>query len=290
MTGTTSGKPFFRIASGCPERFGGRQGLTTRPALGYLIPMNINLTPQDRIALVKGIFTRVAPKYDLLNHLLSLNRDAFWRQAAARRTKLFRTGRILDIASGTGDLALTLAEVRPEAKVLAADFTYAMLDLARSKVDQRGLAGRILVAQADAMRLPFASESFDSVTIAFGIRNIPDREAALREMLRVLAPGGRAVILELTFPRWSFIRRVYHSYLNRLIPKLGGAVSGHALAYQYLADSIMEFPDPEDFRRLMVRAGFENTRILKMTFGVAVIHWGERPAVSASEWRTGPAS
>ncbi len=239
--------------------------------------MKINLPPQDRIALVQGIFSRVAPTYDLLNHLLSLGRDVFWRKATARRVRLFRTNRVLDIASGTGDLALILAETHPGARVVGGDFTYAMLEVARRKLKLKKNLQNIQFVGADALNLPLPDGSFDSTTIAFGIRNIPDRLAALREMARVLTPGGRALVLELTFPRWSFIRRFYNTYLNRLLPKVGGLVSGQALAYQYLADSIMEFPEPEEFAGLMAEAGLVRASWKKMTFGIVVLHWAEKP-------------
>lgn len=239
--------------------------------------MKINLEPPDRIALVQGLFSRAAPRYDLLNHVMSLRRDVFWRRAAARRTKAFETGRILDLAAGTGDLTLALAEARPEAHVVGADFTQAMLDLAQKKVQDQGRTGKVSLVGADGLRLPFPDRSFDSVTMAFGIRNIPDPQAALKEMFRILVPRGRAVILELTFPRWSIVRRAYDLYLNRLIPRLGGMISGQTMAYQYLADSIMDFPSPEKFLNIMAQAGFHRVRFLRLTFGVAALHWGERP-------------
>ncbi|MEW5722495.1 MAG: class I SAM-dependent methyltransferase [Thermodesulfobacteriota bacterium] len=239
--------------------------------------MRVNLETKDRIALVRGIFSRVALKYDLLNHVFSLGRDGFWRKAAAGRVKIFQTHRVLDLACGTGDQALALAKARPAARVVGVDFTFPMLERARDKVGKKDLAGRVRLTAADALCLPFPDGSFDSLTMAFGIRNIPDHETALAEMLRVLVPGGRVLILELTFPRWSFIRRLYHSYLYRCIPRLGGLVSGQTLAYRYLADSIMDFPSPEEFRGKMVRAGFVNTGWLKLTLGVAALHWGEKP-------------
>jgi demethylmenaquinone methyltransferase/2-methoxy-6-polyprenyl-1,4-benzoquinol methylase len=238
--------------------------------------MRIKMADTERTELVQNIFTRIVHRYDLLNHLLSLGRDVFWRRAAARRIKSFRTKRILDLASGTGDMALTLAEQHHETAVFALDFNYPMLARARDKITDSRYHNRIKVNVGDALHLPFAAQTFDSLTMAFGIRNIPDRVQALNEMLRVLVPGGKAVILELTFPRWSFIRRLYATYLNRLIPWLGGLISGQGQAYQYLADSIMDFPDPARFCRIMSEAGFCRTGFLKLTFGIAVIHWGEK--------------
>ena len=124
--------------------------------------------------------------------------------------------------------------------------------------------------------MPLADGSVDTVAMAFGIRNIPDRARAFSEMLRVLSPGGRALILELTFPRWSFIRNFYQTYLTRLIPKVGGLISGQTAAYQYLADSILDFPDPVEFQKQIAAAGFERTGFIKYTFGIAVLHWAEK--------------
>ena len=240
--------------------------------------MRIDLAPEDRTRLVRRIFGRIVPMYDLLNRTLSLGRDAFWRRASAARAEAVRTGLFLDLAGGTGDQALALARTHEKARIVCADFTYPMLTRAAAKIEQRGLAGRVFPTTADACQLPFPDSFFDAVTMSFGIRNIPDKKKALAEMLRVLAPGGRVLILELIFPRWSALRRIYQTYLNRLIPVLGGAVSGDQDAYQYLADSIMDFPAPQDFRQTLDEAGFIRTGFKPYTFGVAVLFWGEKPA------------
>ena len=242
--------------------------------------MRIEMAAKERIELVQNIFTRIVHRYDLLNHLLSLGRDVFWRRAAARRIKMFHTGKILDLASGTGDMALTLAELHDQAAIFGVDFNYPMLARANEKIKAGPYHNRVKVNVGDALLLPFADQTFDSLTMAFGIRNIPDRVQALHEMQRVLVPGGRAVMLELTFPRWSFIRRFYTTYLDKLIPRLGGLISGQGQAYQYLADSIMDFPEPADFCQLMSDAGFSKTGFLQLTFGIAVIHWGETSKIS----------
>lgn len=238
--------------------------------------MRVNLEANERIDLVKNIFARVVPQYDFLNHFLSLGQDVFWRNATARRAKLFKTNRILDIACGTGDLAIALKNEHPDAYVTGIDFTFPMLEKADEKLASKKIQS-ISTACADALRLPFKDESFDSATIAFGIRNIPDRLKALQEMHRILQPGGNVLVLELTFPRVHMIRRFYDTYLNRLLPKLGGMVSGYGLAYQYLADSIMDFPDPEEFRMLLKQAGFVKAGFRKYTFGIATLHWAEKP-------------
>ena len=238
--------------------------------------MRVPLEARERTALVRGIFSRVVKRYDLLNHVLSLGRDVFWRRVAARKTGNDKTGRLLDLACGTGDQALALLEANPSARVTGLDFTHPMLVRASEKLKEKNLSGSIDLINGDALALPFPDCSFDAVTMAFGIRNIPDKEAALREMRRVLVPGGRAVILELAFPRWPLVENFYRVYLTRLIPKLGWLISGHALAYQYLADSILDHPDPRTFKNMMSEAGFAEAAYHKMTFGIAVIHFGKK--------------
>jgi demethylmenaquinone methyltransferase/2-methoxy-6-polyprenyl-1,4-benzoquinol methylase len=236
----------------------------------------VKLSSEERVFFVQDMFTRLASRYDLFNRIASLGRDNFWRKATARRIKLVKTSRILDLAAGTGDQSLANALVNPGARVVGTDFLYSMLEIFKGKIKEKAMSGRIVTTAADALRLPFPDESFDSTTISFGIRNIPDHLAALKEMNRVLVPGGRSLVLELTFPRWSLIHRLYDTYLNRFIPILGSLISRNPQAYQYLADSIMDFPSPEEFCRLMETAGFSRTGYTKMTFGVVVIHWGDK--------------
>jgi len=233
-----------------------------------------------RKTLVRDIFAGVAPRYDLLNRLLSLGCDVLWRKATARRTKLFQTNRILDVATGTGDLALSLTQAQPRALVVGSDFTRPMLELARKKIEARDLARQITLVLADGLNLPFPDQSFDTVTIAFGIRNMPDRKKALQELKRVLVPGGRVLILELTFSPSASLKRFYRAYLTGLLPRLGGLVSGRGEAYEYLSGSILDFPQPEEFRELMIDSGFQGSGFRLFTFGAAALHWGERPAAT----------
>ena len=224
--------------------------------------------------MVRDIFSRAVTHYDLLNHLLSLRRDVFWRKSTAGKARTFNTGRLLDVACGTGDLTLALKKAHPDALVIGADFTYPMLRQAASKITANHPAPAIGLCAGDALRLPFADCFFDCATMAFGIRNIPDRPAAFKELDRVLVPGGRVLILELTFPQWSFIRKFYNTYLNRLLPKIGALVSGNGDAYQYLADSIMDFPEPRDLCRELNEAGFYRTGYITYNFGICILHWG----------------
>lgn len=231
--------------------------------------------PASQIAEVKGIFSRVAPVYDLLNHVLSLREDIRWRRFVARALRVGATERVLDVATGTGDLALAVAAKPERPLVVGLDLVPAMLEPARRKVAQSGARVRLLAG--DATCLPFPDRHFDAVTCAFGIRNIPDRVGAMAEMRRVLAPGGRVYILEFTTPRSSAVRHIYHRYLSNLLPRIGGMVSGDEASYRYLAETIMEFPSPGAFRVEMTTAGLVAPRSHPLTKGIAWVHVAERP-------------
>ncbi len=233
----------------------------------------------ERMEEVRGIFSSIPRSYDFLNHFLSFRRDVAWRRFTVRRMRFSRTRRLLDVATGTGDLAIEAALAHPEITVVGLDLVPRMLDIGRDKVRKRGLEGRVRLVEGDALELPFDDGSFDVASIAFGIRNIPDRAAALREMARVVVPGGRVLVLELTRPRNGFVRAFYAIYLNGLLPILGRLISGDSQAYRYLADSIMEFPSPEEFSEIMRGAGFEGVRAHPLTFGVAHLHEGTVPLV-----------
>ena len=232
------------------------------------------MKPDDRARMVRDIFSRAVTHYDLLNHILSLRRDVFWRKATAGKARPFNTHRLLDVACGTGDLTLALKQAHPQAQVIGTDFTFPMLKQAGEKIKTAKHAPVIDLCSGDALKLPFRDRFFDCATMAFGIRNIPDRSGAFEEMERVLVPGGRALILELTFPKWSFIRKFYNTYLNRLLPRIGGLISGNAAPYQYLADSIMDFPEPQALCHELAAAGFYRTGYITYNFGICVLHWG----------------
>jgi demethylmenaquinone methyltransferase / 2-methoxy-6-polyprenyl-1,4-benzoquinol methylase len=214
--------------------------------------------------LVREMFSRVARRYDLANHVLSLGVDFVWRARAARLVESWQAKRILDLATGSGDLALALTRRLPEAKVTAADFSPKMIQIARSK----GVREAII---ADALQLPFPQQSFDCITIAFGLRNIVDWDAALREMLRVLSPGGHILVLDFSIPKSAF-RAPYRFYLHRFLPALAGLLTGEKEAYEYLADSIEEFPSGADMLRLIEANGFKDAKAREMTGGVVTIY------------------
>lgn len=233
---------------------------------------------EERIAKVRGIFSSIPRSYDFLNHFLSLRRDIAWRRFTVRRMRFFRTNRLLDVATGTGDLAIEAARTYPEISVVGLDLVPGMLELGRKKIRKRGLEGRIRLVEGDALALPFEDGSFDAASIAFGIRNIPDREAALREMARVVVPGGAVMVLELTRPSNRLVRAFYSVYLNGLLPLLGKMISRDRTAYSYLADSIMEFPSPEEFSGIMRGAGLSEVEAVPLTLGVAHLHTGRVPS------------
>ncbi len=227
---------------------------------------------------IRQMFDTIAPRYDLLNRLLSLGIDRRWRAFAVKQLQIPAHGRVLDVATGTGDVALEIASRSPETVIIVGeDFTQGMLLLGREKVARSVYRDRIILANAPCESLPHPDAVFDGVTIAFGIRNVVDRPAGLREMCRVLKPGARAVILEFSNPRSRFFKALYNFYFRRLLPMIGGLFSARS-AYQYLPDSVMEFPDQERFKNMMSEAGFCAVRHHDLTFGIATVYVGEKPA------------
>ncbi len=230
----------------------------------------------EHIGMVREIFTTVPGPYDFLNRLLSLRRDVAWRRFAVRKMRFFNTFHLLDVATGTADLAIEAARKHPEIRVTGIDFIPEMLAPGRKKVALRGLAGRIRLLQADAMGLPFPDGSFDAVGIAFGIRNIPDRLAALREMRRVLVPGGRVYVLEMNAPQNRLWRGFFAPYLNRVLPGIARLFSQNPAAYLYLVDSITHFPPPPALVAMMEEAGFSNRERFSLTLGITSLYIGQR--------------
>lgn len=233
-----------------------------------------NLTDKGRG--IRDMFDRIAPRYDLLNRVLSLGIDRRWRRFAVRQLNVPRGGMVLDIATGTGDVALEIArQTDPTVRIVGSDFTQGMLVLGRDKIAASPYCGRIQLVNAPCEAMPHPDALFDGITIAFGIRNVVDRQQGLREMARVLKPGGRAVILEFATPRNMLFRGIYYFYFRRVLPWLGGLISQRS-AYQYLPDSVLEFPDRATFKRMMEEAGFTDVRIHDLTGGIAAVHVGTR--------------
>jgi demethylmenaquinone methyltransferase/2-methoxy-6-polyprenyl-1,4-benzoquinol methylase len=231
----------------------------------------------ERIEEVRGIFSSIPAWYDFLNHFLSMRRDVAWRRLVVSRMRFFSTNRLLDVATGTGDLAIMAARAHPGIEVKGLDLVPKMVERGMKKVGRKGLHDRVELVEGDALDLPFERDSFDVATIAFGIRNIPDTLGALREMMRVTVPGGKVMVLELTRPTNPLVRALYGFYLMRVIPFLGRVFSHDARAYSYLGESIMEFLSPEEFSALMRETGLLEVSDVPLTLGIAHLHTGIVP-------------
>ncbi len=229
-------------------------------------------TDASRKSEVRTMFDNIAPRYDLLNHTLSLNIDRVWRRNVVRLVRRSGARRILDVATGTGDLAIALARNIGEARITAVDLSEGMLEVARRKVAARGLDDRIRLMQGDGERLALDTASVDAATVAFGVRNFGDIAAGLRELARTIKPGGSVFILEFSRPRNWLFRKLYEWYSHTLLPRIGGAVSRDRRAYEYLPASIEEFPAPERFLKLLAEAGFHDCRARSQSFGIAQIY------------------
>jgi demethylmenaquinone methyltransferase/2-methoxy-6-polyprenyl-1,4-benzoquinol methylase len=224
------------------------------------------------------MFDRIAPRYDLLNRLLSFRRDVAWRK---RMGKLIPGGsdlNLLDIATGTADQILSLMVATPRiVNAVGVDMSEGMLDYGRKKISKLGWEDRILLKTGDAMSIPETGRSFDVATMSFGIRNVLNVSGALREILRVLKPGGRTLILEFSTPSNPLFRPLYFFYLRHILPIIGGILSGDSTAYKYLNRTIETFPSGEDFCAIMREAGFEHVKVVPLTLGIASIYQGDRP-------------
>lgn len=233
-------------------------------------------TSDKDAALVQRMFDRVAPRYDLANTVLSFGQDQHWRRVA-RRTMEPRPGdRLLDVATGTGRLARELKDAG--AAVVALDFSQRMLAAGADK--ERAdlpVAGPLDWCAGDGLRLPFADAAFDGASIAFGLRNLPDTEAGLREIARVVRPGGRLVVLEFSTPTWPPFRHVYERYLVAALPKVAEVVASDASAYRYLAQSILAWPDQAGLAAVLARSGWEHPRWQDLSGGIVAVHHARRP-------------
>ena len=225
---------------------------------------------------VRAMFDNIAPAYDRLNHTLSLSVDRIWRRRVVRIVGRLHPRRVLDMATGTGDLAVMMARSIPEAHIKGVDLSEGMLDVARRKVTARGLDGRVVLDAGDAEHLHVADASVDVATVAFGVRNFGDLDAGLREMARTIKPGGKVVVLEFSRPRNRLFRALYEFYTYKILPRIGGMVSKDKRAYEYLPASVGEFPAPKEFMAMMERAGFRECRARSQSFGIAQIYTGQR--------------
>lgn len=224
-------------------------------------------------AYVRTLFNRIAHRYDLLNHFLSSGLDILWRKQAIALLQQHHPRTILDVATGTGDFAIEAARLQPD-RIIGLDIAAEMLKLAKKKIDRKKLNDMIRFEEGAAEDLPFPSGSFDAVTVAFGVRNFSNLEQGLAEICRVLRPGGAAIVLEFSRPTSAFVRAIYDFYSQRILPRLGGWISSHREAYEYLPRTIKDFPDGNDFCSIMRSSGFGDVRNVPLTLGVVTIYHG----------------
>jgi demethylmenaquinone methyltransferase/2-methoxy-6-polyprenyl-1,4-benzoquinol methylase len=229
----------------------------------------------EKAGRVRAVFDSVATRYDLMNDLMSFGIHRLWKRQAVTLSGVRRGWRVLDLAAGTGDLSARFATlVGAEGQVVFSDINAAMLAQGRARMADEGLAGNLEYVQADAQHLPFPEDHFDCVTIAFGLRNVTDKDLALAAMYRVLKPGGRALILEFSRPTQKPLKLAYDLYSFQVLPRLGRMVAGDPDSYRYLAESIRMHPDQETLRGMMERAGFERCEYFNLSGGIVAIHRG----------------
>ncbi|MGA1846700.1 bifunctional demethylmenaquinone methyltransferase/2-methoxy-6-polyprenyl-1,4-benzoquinol methylase UbiE [Deferribacter abyssi] len=211
---------------------------------------------------IKNMFDSIAHRYDLLNRLLSFRRDVYWRKKAIEFLNIHDGAKILDLACGTGDMLIELQRRTKKSILMGGDFSFNMLQIAQKKVDN------VFLSVADAHRLPFKDESFDYVTIAFGFRNVTDKDVGLKEMFRVLKEGGKVCILEFSQPEKKFFSYIYRFYFTKILPFIGGLISGNRKAYEYLPDSVYKFPKKDKYKEMILNAGFKRVEFNSLTFGI----------------------
>jgi demethylmenaquinone methyltransferase/2-methoxy-6-polyprenyl-1,4-benzoquinol methylase len=224
---------------------------------------------------VAQMFDNISPKYDLLNHVLSLGIDIYWRKKAIRLLRSEKPRIILDIATGTGDFAIEAAALKPE-KIIGMDISEGMLQVGREKIKRLGLEKLIDLRQGDSERLPLEDNYFDAVIVSFGVRNFENLEKGLRDMHRVLKPGGTCVILEFSKPKAFPLKQLYYFYFRTILPLIGKVISKDQSAYTYLPESVQAFPDGEDFIGIFRQSGFNSTKCITLSFGISSIYIGKK--------------
>jgi demethylmenaquinone methyltransferase/2-methoxy-6-polyprenyl-1,4-benzoquinol methylase len=222
---------------------------------------------------VAKMFNSISGNYDFLNHFLSLGIDISWRKKAIQLLKSTQPKLILDVATGTGDFALEALKLNPD-KIIGIDISEGMLNVGRKKIKEKNLEQRIELIEGDSENLPFEQNKFDAVIVAFGVRNFENLERGLSEMLRVLRPGGKIVILEFSKPAGFPFRQLYHFYFKFILPKIGRVVSRDQAAYTYLPESVQAFPDGNQFLDILQRLGYKNTTCKPLTFGISSLYTG----------------
>lgn len=229
---------------------------------------------EGKAEAVENMFDAVAPRYDLLNRVLSAGIDRYWRARAVRRLQHEQPRRVLDVATGTADLALNIQRTLHPRETVGIDLSAEMLQRGRQKIEKAGLTPRILLQKADAADLPYPDDSFDAAFVAFGVRNFEDLDAGLRDIRRVLRPGAALVVLEFSTPRAFPVKQLYEWYSHHVLPRIGGLLSPDQGAYEYLPNSVAAFPDGPDFLRHMENIGYADLEWIPLTFGIASLYEG----------------
>lgn len=243
--------------------------MTTKDKSPVVTPYN---NADAKKAQVEQMFDKIAPRYDLLNRLLSLGIDVQWRRRALRYLKNHRPETLLDVATGTADVALMAAKMLDPKQIVGIDIANQMLDIGRVKIRKAGLQEKITLETGDSENLRFPADSFDAVTVAFGVRNFENLEKGLGEMRRVLRPGGRVVILEFSRPRAFPFKQLYNSYFKYVLPLIGRLTSRDVRAYTYLFESVQAFPEGEDFLNILSKTGYQNPQCERLTLGICSIY------------------
>ncbi|RFZ90487.1 bifunctional demethylmenaquinone methyltransferase/2-methoxy-6-polyprenyl-1,4-benzoquinol methylase UbiE [Mucilaginibacter conchicola] len=234
-------------------------------------PYQNQATKKEQVA---DMFNNISKTYDFLNHFMSLGIDIIWRKKAINELKKDQPKLILDVATGTGDFAFEALKILKPQKIVGADISAGMLDVAKQKIAKRGLGDKFEVKLGDSEKLPFEANEFDAVTVAYGVRNFENLEKGLTDINRVLKPGGKAVVLEFSKPKAFPIKQLYNFYFNYITPGIGKLFSKDSRAYTYLPESVAAFPDGEAFRAIMHKAGFKDTKVRPLAFGICSIYTG----------------
>lgn len=230
---------------------------------------------EEKVNLVADVFRSVAPKYDLMNDLMSMGMHRLWKRIVIAEAAIHPGQHVLDVAAGTGDLSFAFTEkVGKTGKVIMSDINEAMLKHGRDRITDKGIVGQIEYVLANAEQLPFADNQFDCITIAFGLRNVTDKAAALRSMYRVLKPGGKLLVLEFSHPSAPLLNKAYDLYSFHVIPKIGEYIANDKASYQYLVESIRMHPNQETLKAMMQTAGFEDVSYANLTGGIVALHKG----------------
>lgn len=236
---------------------------------------------QSKKGQVEEMFDNISPKYDILNHILSVNIDKLWRKRTIKKLESFSPQKVLDIATGTGDFAIEASKLKG-IHITGIDISEGMLDVGRKKIRKKELEDRIQFLKADSEDLPFDDNGFDAAIVGFGVRNFENLEKGLAEIYRVIKPGGVFYVLEFSKPQNTPFKQLYAFYFTKVLPLIGSLISKDTSAYTYLPESVNEFPDGEKFLTILADVGFENSRFYKQTFGIATIYEAHKPELNTS--------